>query len=461
MKKILFSTIFLLHFVIASAQFTNLFDFAGTSNGESPYGSLISDGTYLYGMTIGGGINNLGTIFKIMPDGTGFNKLFDFDTTSGSQPFGELLFDGTFLYGMTNNHGANGYGTIFKIMPDGTAFDKLLDFDGISNGSSPEGSLISDGTFLYGMTHTGGISDEGTIFKIMPDGTGYIKLLDFNYLNGSSPTGSLFFDGTFLYGTTVYGGTSYYGTIFKIMPNGAGFTTLFDFASTTNIHSPTSTLISDGTFLYGTTFLGGTYNNGTIFKIMPNGTGFTKLIDFDGTTIGRTPYASLIFDGTFLYGVTYLGGPSLFGVLYKIMPNGTGYTILYDFTIPTGYFAYGSLLHFGTSIYGMTRQGGANNLGTIFKFSGLPAASINNGSISPEILIYPNPNNGLFNFSINDLQHQNIVVKITNVLGETVFEGVFKSDIENQINLNDKAKGIYSVQLTLADKNYFRKIVVQ
>jgi uncharacterized repeat protein (TIGR03803 family) len=69
---------------IANAQFTTLYNFAGApTDGNSPRGSLISDGTSLYGMTAGGGSAGYGTIFKIMPDGTGYNKLLDFDNTNG------------------------------------------------------------------------------------------------------------------------------------------------------------------------------------------------------------------------------------------------------------------------------------------------------------------------------------------------------------------------------------------
>lgn len=48
---------------------------------------------------------------------------------------------------MTASGGANNLGTLFKILPDGTGFVKLLDFNGSVNGASPYGSLISDGTF--------------------------------------------------------------------------------------------------------------------------------------------------------------------------------------------------------------------------------------------------------------------------------------------------------------------------
>ncbi|MFA5781301.1 MAG: T9SS type A sorting domain-containing protein, partial [Bacteroidales bacterium] len=80
----------------------------------------------------------------------------------------------------------------------------------------PEGSLISDGTFLYGMTAYGGINDMGVIFKIKSDGTGYSRLLNFaGAANGRQPWGSLISDGTFLYGMTFYGGTYDVGTVFK------------------------------------------------------------------------------------------------------------------------------------------------------------------------------------------------------------------------------------------------------
>ncbi|MFA5781945.1 MAG: choice-of-anchor tandem repeat GloVer-containing protein, partial [Bacteroidales bacterium] len=240
----------------------------GAANGSYPYGSLISDGTFLYGMTRNGGTNNLGTLFKIMPDGTGYSKLLDFaGAANGSYPYGSLISDGTFLYGMTSKGGTNDSGTVFKIMPDGTGYSKLLDFAGEANGSYPWGSLISDGTFLYGMTQFGGTNNLGTLFKIMPDGTGYSKLLDFaGAANGSYPRGSLISDGTFLYGMTSYGGTNNRGTLFKIMPDGTGYSKLLDFTSAANGIYPRGSLISDGTFLYGMTSHGGTGNLGTIFK---------------------------------------------------------------------------------------------------------------------------------------------------------------------------------------------------
>ena len=370
--------------------FTKIFEFDGLANGGSPNGSLISDGTFLYGMTREGGANYVGTIFKIKPDGTSFSKLLDFTrAANGAYPKGSLISDGVFLYGMTLVGGTSDFGTLFKIKTDGTEFEKLLNFDGLANGGSPNGSLISDGIFLYGMTSAGGSSNAGSIFKIKPDGLEYGKLFDFHSsTNGKSSTSTLFSDGIFLYGTTNYGGKKNMGTIFKIKPDGSGFTKLYDFTGSANGSLPWSSLISDGIFLYGMTLYGGTNGMGTIFKIKPDGSGFTKLYDFTGSASGRNPYGSLFSDGIYLYGMTSSDGAKHGGTIFRIMPDGTGFVILLDFDdVKTGSSPWSTLISDGTFLYGMTEYGGSNGSGTIFKIKP-------NGSGFAKLLDFDNSSNG-------------------------------------------------------------------
>ncbi len=349
-----------------------LFDFTGVTNGESPRGSLFSDGTFLYGTTSEGGINNLGTIFKIKPDGTGYIKLLDFaGSTNGASPEGSLISDGSFLYGMTETGGTNNLGVIFKIKPDGTGFVKLLDFAGVTNGRGPQGSLLLDGTSLYGMTAFGGTNNLGTIFKIMTDGTGYVKLLDFaSVANGSFPLGSLIYDGTYLYGMAQSGGTFDIGTVFKIRPDGTGFVKLMNFTGVANGSGPTGDLVFDGTFLYGMALVGGTANDGTIFKIRTDGTGFAKLLDFNSNVNGERPFGSFIYDGTSLYGMTLFGIGSAEGTLFKINTDGSAHTVLCNFAnYIAGSRPYGSVISEGGFLYGMANQGGTNDTGVIFRYA--------------------------------------------------------------------------------------------
>jgi len=446
---------------IAHAQYTKLLDFAGATNGIIPEGSLISDGTFLYGMTSQGGTNGQGTIFKIMPNGTGYVKLLDFDGgITGSYSSGSLIFDGTFLYGMTGAGGTNGRGTIFKIMPNGSGYEKLLDFVDTINGSYPFGSLISDGTFLYGMTSEGGTNDKGTIFKIMPNGSGYVKLLDFvDTTNGSHPRDNLISDGTFLYGMTSRGGTNELGTIFKIMPNGTGYLKLLDFVDVSNGSYPNGNLISDGTFLYGLTVEGGTNSLGTIFKITPNGTGFVKLLDFAGVTNGSSPHGSLISDGTFLYGMTQMGGTNDMGTIFKIMPDGTGFVKLLDFDSTNGNYPYGALISNGTFLYGMTSGGGTNNQGVMFKYS-LAAVGIDELSMdNNELSIYPNPAIDNVTISLNAAM-QNAQVGIYNVFGQKVYSAVLTTKQET-INTNQFSSGIYFVKVSNREKTFTKKLIIE
>ncbi len=459
MNKLLLFTVLLclLTVNIAVGQYVKLLDFEGTSNGSNPKGSLISDGTFLYGMTEFGGTNNIGTIFKIKPDGTEFVKLLDFDDiTNGSNPWGSLISDGTFLYGMTTYGGKYGNGTIFKIMPDGTGYKTLLDFDDTFNGSTPGGSLFYDGTFLYGMTEWGGYIGFGTIFKIKPDGTEYVKLLDFEgALNGKNPRGSLIYDGTFLYGTTSQGGTlGWWGTIFKIMPDGTWYTKLLDFESNSNGSSPWGSLISDGTYLYGMTSEGGTNNLGTIFKIMPDGTGYVKLLDFEGLLNGKNPLGSLIYDGTFLFGMTAAGGTNDMGTIFKIMPDGTGYVKLLDLDQTKGSYPVGSLVSVESFLYGMTSEGGTNGKGTIFKLKGI--IGLDEMIISNNLKIFPNPARDYITIE-SETTESNIIM--INATGKVVYQQN-TDNTKSAINTSALSNGIYLVMISGDGQLRYSKLII-
>ena len=139
---------------------------------------------------------------------------------------------------------------------------------------NPICSKGADGNF-YGTTESGGSADEGTVFKITPQGT--VTILH-NFGDGSvtndgmQPTSALIqgADGNF-FGTTSGGGSATFGTAFKITPQGI-VTILHSFQSATEGSSPNGLVQgSDGNF-YGTTTNGGSANQGTVFKITPQGT---------------------------------------------------------------------------------------------------------------------------------------------------------------------------------------------
>jgi uncharacterized repeat protein (TIGR03803 family) len=332
--------------IAAPAQtFTTLLNFDAT-NGSGPVAGLIqaTDGN-LYGTTYYG---DYGTVFKITPSGT-LTTLHFFDGTDGSEPDGLIqASDGNF-YGTTNGGRPNGAGSVFKITPDGT-LTTLYTFcsqSGCADGGhpTPPGLVQAANGDLYGTTAGGNGIGYGTVFKITTSGT-LTTLHSFcsktNCADGSTPASGLIqASNGDLYGTTYSGGAYGAGTVFKITPTGT-LTTLYNFCSVVGNglcldgEDPVGALVQDtnGNF-YGTTYHGGSSPNGygTVFKMTPGGT-LTTLLSFDGTDgYGPQPRPGLVqaTDGN-LYGTTLEGGAYLSdgGTVFKITTGGT-LTTLHSF----------------------------------------------------------------------------------------------------------------------------------
>jgi uncharacterized repeat protein (TIGR03803 family) len=150
-----------------------------TGNGELgavPYAGLIFDASgNLYGTTSQGGTGTLGTVFELspMPGGDWVeNVLHNFSGTDGIGPYAGLIFDPSGnLYGTTTGGGAYGHGTVFELAHSagGTWTEiVLVSFTG-GMGYVPQGGLIFDSAGnLYGTTIDGGVSADGTVFKLTP-----------------------------------------------------------------------------------------------------------------------------------------------------------------------------------------------------------------------------------------------------------------------------------------------------
>jgi len=454
MKKLFFAFGFSLFAFLCSAQYRVLHVFNGTTGGYAGFGSgsLFSDGTYLYGVTLAGGANTgisgcgsigFGTIFKIMPNGTGFDTLTSFNSTMGGNPqFSSLITDGTYLYGMTSAGNPACGGSVFKIMPNGTGFDTLITFDCI-NGCSPSGSLVYDGTYLYGMTNIGSGVGAGVVFKIKPNGSNFSVLLTMDGTVGDNPYGSLIIDGGYLYGMTeTAGGASgnSFGTIFKIDTNGTGYQNLHVFNDTTGAY-PYGSLLQYKDYLYGMTQGGGAYNSGVIFKIKTDGTVYDTLFSFDNTD-GGNPYGSLIAIGSQLYGMTKSGGSDYEGVIFKIDTTGKGYTNLYNFK-DSGTNPYGSLIFISPYLYGMTSSGGSSgNYGVIFRMDTNIATAINTVKNESEATnLYPNPNKGRFLIKVSGIG-SNSFIEVYNMLGQNIYQTKLNTG-NTEINLSNQPEGIY------------------
>jgi uncharacterized repeat protein (TIGR03803 family) len=175
-------------------------------------------------MTWKAGAHNLGTVFSINTDGTGYKLLTSFDAEgiTGAFPLGGLTVSGSTLYGMTSEGGTTPYGNIFSLPISGGTPTNIVSFTGTGGafpGDNPFGDLTLIGSTLFGMTAEGGASGLGNIFSVNTNGTDYKDLLDFDRTNGALPYGTLTVSGSVLYGTTYGGGTNNGGTVFALNLN--------------------------------------------------------------------------------------------------------------------------------------------------------------------------------------------------------------------------------------------------
>jgi uncharacterized repeat protein (TIGR03803 family) len=354
-----------------------LHTFSGGTDGSYPDSGFTEgpDGNF-YGTTTLGGANNLGTVYKITPSGVK-TVLYSFagGPSDGQYPASglELGNDGDF-YVTTTAGGAFGFGTFFKITLDG-AETVLYSFGGNGSGTTPQGlAELPDGNF-YGTTTAGGANNLGTVYKMSPAGEQTILYSFASGTDGNSPAAGLSqdIDGN-LYGVTYYGGSNNFGTIFRVAPDGTGYTILHSFSGgATDGQYPGVKLrnVGDGS-LYGSTTAGGAEGLGTIFRYVP-GSGVTTVIhSFSGAPDdGNHPSCRLRVgnDGN-LYGVTFYGGYFDLGTFFEITPAGV-LNVLYSFSGGADGQGPNSslLLTSAGDFYGTTNAGGPANNGTIYKIN--------------------------------------------------------------------------------------------
>jgi uncharacterized repeat protein (TIGR03803 family) len=318
---------------------TVLYSFLGGSDGSNPEGALVFDSLgNLYGGTYAGGTHGQGTIFELSPvSGGGWTEkiLYNFaGGTDGANSNGSLTFgpDGS-LYGTTVLGGINGMGTVFQLSPatGGTWTETVLFTCSQAVGGEPHGDVVFDskGNFYTALINDGPFN-AGAILRLkLVDGTWRTGLI-YSFkddANGGFPLGDLAItpQGR-LYGAVETGGSHDLGAIFALEPQAGG-----SVWKETIVHSfggkgdgrysaaSLSVVLDAAGDLYGVTDAGGTTRYGVAYKLTPD-TGVMKetiLYTFN-KTIGQ-PIADPVLDSFGnLYGPASLGTDG-FGDVYEII----------------------------------------------------------------------------------------------------------------------------------------------
>lgn len=362
----------------------------GAADGDAPYAPLVLDvAGNLYGTTSLGGPANLGTVFRIRKDGSGFTLLHSFaGTTDGAHPYAGLALDtasGT-LYGTASGGGSANRGTVFRLKTDGTGFLVLHAFGPSPDGDTPHAALFRDASgWLYGTTISGGsAANAGTVFRVRTSGTGYQVLHVFAGApsDGADPEGALLRDAAgVLYGTTAIGGADDRGTIYRLQADGTGYGVLRSFTQDPADGAQPwagSLAFDGGVTLYGTTFGGGANDVGTVFSMRTDGSGFAILHSFDEDADGYLPHASvLLAQGTTLWGTTFYGGPDVLGgTLFSLRTDGSAFAVTHLFGIASeGESPLAGPIRDATgALFGTLPSGGPAGRGAIFAITGATPA---------------------------------------------------------------------------------------
>ncbi len=137
----------------------------------------------------------------------------------------------------------------------------------------------------------------------------------------------------------------------------------FGGASPADDDSPYGSLTYAGTTLYGTASFGGAGEVGAVFSVGTDGSNFQNLVSFTnngGTAMGANPSGNLTLVGTTLYGGVP-GGANGYGTLFSVGTDGTSYQALVSFTGTSGTAngsGLGNLTFSGTTLYGVTGAAG-------------------------------------------------------------------------------------------------------
>jgi uncharacterized repeat protein (TIGR03803 family) len=358
-----------------NGAFTSLYSFAAgaktssgrftNADGSSPVSALTlgADGNF-YGTTQYGGVNGYGTLFRLTHSGA-LTLLYTFsNSVDGGTPSAPLLqYTNGLLYGTTTTGGGNGLGTVFQTTISGQ-IASLYAFTGTNDGNDPQVGLVDghDG-FLYGACSGSNIesgplhSGNGILFKVDTNGnfvllysfTGGITTMStsgaYNNFDGGYPYALLRGTDGYYFGVAAYGGEDSSGSLFEFSGQPSAFPDfgpiLAFFSGVYYVGSGTDgdgctpwSLIQakDGT-LYGTTLLGGTNNDGTIFSYS-----VSSNILYPQITGQPVAITNVIAGADVDLTVTASGNPPLY---YQWMlngapiPNATGNSYQFD-AIPSG-----------------------------------------------------------------------------------------------------------------------------
>jgi len=268
-----------------------IYSFTGAADGAYPYAGLAIDSKgVLYGTAYEGGgggcYGGCGVVYTLTnTNGTWKQKvihMFKDNGTDGWYPYSPVTLDSQGnVYGTTYEGAGFAYGGVYELTKakKGAWKEKILHyFYGYpTDGCNPySGVAIDKSGNLYGTTSSCGQYYDGMVYQVKKSGKKYTEsqIFSFDYSDGYYPFdyGTVAVDSSGnVYGTAYYGGAYYYGTVFELAAGTWSYTDLhdFDYNGIDGAYAYSGLAIDSNGYLYGTTEIGGSNYDGTVYQIIP------------------------------------------------------------------------------------------------------------------------------------------------------------------------------------------------
>jgi uncharacterized repeat protein (TIGR03803 family) len=339
-------------------------------------GGLVNDSRGdLFGVTYNGGANQKGSVFEVAKGSHVVRTLASLSDATGWNPETPIAIDARGdLFGVTVFGGTNGVGTIFEVRKGSRSAVALASFERPSSGPQLVPSdLTSDrrGNLFGIATPSGG--GEPVVFELAK-GSHTITTLP---LGGIAPGNGLTTDarGDLLFtGTAAGDGAS--GPTNGVYAIPAGTTSVVKVGTIGSADEaggglPMGPVFDRSGNLFGTTSgaLGVPSDDGSIFELNQGAQNATTRATFHGSD-GAQPTVPLVDSRGNVFGVTIEGGTGGYngnGTVYELAAGSNTVTTLFAFNGADGWAPLSLIADRQGDLFGVTGGGGQFNSGTVFE----------------------------------------------------------------------------------------------
>ena len=448
-RSLLTIAIFLYFPQIIFAQDSHLsliYDFDGQDFDYSVRGMVgTNDSLYVISNTP----NGQGVFFRIDENGDGYEVIWEFDDINSAP--NSIISNDTIIYGTTrfsSNHG----GALFKYSLQDYSFEIVKDFD-VNEAQEVQIEYVTDSVLWFSSQWS--VVDEGSIFIMNPDGTGFKKIYnDTNLEKGQNPVDFVFHENKIYIACFNGGGTPYpdgtgtyvsSGSFIRINADGTGYEKIIP--GSVDVGTQPQSLIIRGNKLIGLFAYSGRNPavQGQFFRSNLDGTSYDSL-----GALSNRALTKMLSTDSLIYGI------SAFNV-FGINPTNGEIRIFDDLLSDPnfGYDVVSNPAYLNGTVFMATQQGGPNSGGAILKWlnqdpevneSNVNGRSRNTNTVVDLNELFTDPEGDLLTFS---LEYDQESLTITESNGILTLTPVTSEQVDVKVTATDGWAGYSSTTITV------------